>query len=437
MEWYWAIALLFGLIVVFMLLGMPIAMAFLGANIIAAVIFMGGALGIAQILNSGFGAMTSFALVPIPMFLLMGELFYYTGLAARMFNAIDRLMGNVPGRLAYVTVIGGTGFAALSGSSMGSTALLGSLMVPEMMKRGYSKYLSMGPIMGTGGLAVIIPPSALAVLLATLGRTDVGALLLAGVIPGVLLAGMYAALIFGWTVVAPDAAPVYSVQGVSLREKLRLVFVDIVPMFVVIVVVIGIMVAGYATPTEAAAVGCLAVMILAVCYRALSWTNFRQSVDAALRVTVMAFLIILGSATFSNILAFSGASSGLISWATKFDVSALGMLLIMIAIIFFLGCFMDQLSMMLLTAPIFFPLAKTLGFDLTWFGLIMLLSLEIGYTTPPFGLLLFVMKGVAPPGTTMREIYLAATPFIVCVIALIALIIVFPPIATWLPSLGH
>jgi tripartite ATP-independent transporter DctM subunit len=437
MEWYWAIALLFGLIVVLMLLGMPIALAFLGANIVAALIFMGGTLGVAQILNSGFGAMTSFALVPIPMFLLMGELFYYTGLAARMFNAIDRLMGNIPGRLAYVTVIGGTGFAALSGSSMGSTALLGSLMVPEMMRRGYSKYLSMGPIMGTGGLAVIIPPSALAVLLATLGRTDVGALLLGGVIPGVLLAALYAGLIFAWTLVAPDAAPAYSVQGVSLREKLRLVMIDIVPMFVVIVVVIGIMVAGYATPTEAAAVGCLAVMVLAVCYGALSWGNFRQSVDAALRVTVMAFLIILGSATFSNILAFSGASNGLISWATTFDVTPIGMLLIMIAIIFLLGCFMDQLSMMLLTAPIFFPLAKTLNFDLTWFGLIMLLSLEIGYTTPPFGLLLFVMKGVAPPGTTMRDIYLAATPFILCVIALIALIIVFPPIATWLPSVAH
>jgi tripartite ATP-independent transporter DctM subunit len=437
MEWYWAVALLFGLIVALMLVGMPVAMAFLGANIVAAYLFMGGTIGIAQILNNGFGSMTNFALVPIPMFLLMGELFYYTGLAARMFNAIDGLMGNVPGRLAYVTVIGGTGFAALSGSSMGSTALLGSLMVPEMMRRGYSKYLSMGPIMGTGGLAVIIPPSALAVLLATLGRTDVGALLLAGVIPGVVLAGMYALLIFGWTVVAPDAAPVYSVQGVPLKEKARLVLVDIVPMFAVIVLVIGVMVAGYATPTEAAAVGCLAVMILALCYRALTWANFRQSVDAALRVTVMAFLIILGSATFSQILAFSGASSGLIAWATTFEVRPLGMLLIMIAIIFFLGCFMDQLSMMLLTAPIFFPLATTLNFDLTWFGLIMLLSLEIGYTTPPFGLLLFVMKGVAPAGTTMREIYLAAAPFIVCVIALIALIIVFPPIATWLPQLSH
>jgi tripartite ATP-independent transporter DctM subunit len=437
MEWYWAVALLFGLIVALMLIGMPVAMAFLAANVVAAYFFMGGTIGIAQILNNGFGSMTSFALVPIPMFLLMGELFYYTGLAARMFNAIDGLMGNVPGRLAYVTVIGGTGFAALSGSSMGSTALLGSLMVPEMMRRGYSKYLSMGPIMGTGGLAVIIPPSALAVLLATLGRTDVGALLLAGVIPGVLLAGMYALLIFGWTVVAPEAAPVYSVQGVSAKAKARLVLVDIVPMFAVIVLVIGVMVAGYATPTEAAAVGCLAVMILALCYRALTWANFRQSVDAALRVTVMAFLIILGSATFSQILAFSGASSGLISWATTFQVAPLGMLLIMIGIIFFLGCFMDQLSMMLLTAPIFFPLATTLHFDLTWFGLIMLLSLEIGYTTPPFGLLLFVMKGVAPAGTTMREIYLAAAPFILCVIALIALIIVFPPIATWLPGMSH
>ena len=437
MEWQWAIALLFGLIVVLMLLGMPIAMAFLAANIAAAMIFMGGAKGIAQVLNNGFGAMTSFALVPIPMFLLMGELFYYTGLAARMFNAIDRLLGNVPGRLAYVTVIGGTAFASLSGSSMGSTALLGSLMVPEMMKRGYSKYLSMGPIMGTGGLAVIIPPSALAVLLATLGRSDVGALLLAGVLPGMLLAALYGALIFVWTAVAPGAAPPYVAEAVPLGEKLRLVLLDVMPMLLVVVLVIGIMVAGYATPTEAAAVGCLGVMVLAVCYRSLNWASFRKSVDAALRVTVMAFLIIFGSATFSQLLAFSGASSGLISWATQFEVSALGMLAVMIAIIFFLGCFMDQLSMMLLTAPIFFPLAKTLGFDLTWFGLIMLLALEVGYTTPPFGLLLFVMKGVAPPGTTMREIYLAAAPFIGCVLLLIAIIIAFPPIATWLPSLSR
>jgi tripartite ATP-independent transporter DctM subunit len=437
MQWYTAAAVLFGLGVGLMMLGVPVAVAFFATNIVAALFFMGGAAGIAQIINNGFGAMTNFALVPIPMFLLMGELFYHTGLAGRMFNAIDRLMGNVPGRLAYVTVAGGTGFAALSGSSMGSTALLGSLMVPEMMKRGYSKYLSMGPIMGTGGLAVIIPPSALAVLLATLGQIDVGALLISGVVPGLVLAVMYAVLIFVWTWLDPKAAPSYAVEPVRLARKLQLVAIEIIPMFLVIVVVIGVMVAGWATPTEAAGIGCVAVLFLAAGYRCLSWRSFRRSVEGALRVTVMAFLIIFGSATFSQILAFTGASSGLVRWATGFDMTPLAMLLMMLGVILFLGCFMDQLSMMLLTAPVFFPLAKTLNFDLIWFGLIMLLGLEIGYTTPPFGLLLFVLKGVAPPGTTMRDIYLAGMPFIACVLLLIALIIVFPPIATWLPALAH
>jgi tripartite ATP-independent transporter DctM subunit len=437
MEWYWVAALLFGLAVGLMLLGVPVAIAFFATNIVAAFALMGGASGIAQMVNNGFGAMTFFALVPIPMFLLMGELYYHTGLASRMFNAIDQLLGNVPGRLAYVTVAGGTGFAALSGSSMGSTALLGSLMVPEMMRRGYSKYLSMGPIMGTGGLAVIIPPSALAVLLATLGQIDVGALLIAGVVPGLVLAAMYVVLIFTWTVVDPSAAPGYRVDPVPLAQKLKLVVFDILPMFLVIVLVIGVMVAGWATPTEAAGIGCVGVLALAVCYGCLGWGAFRRAVDGALRVTVMAFLIIFGSATFSQILAFTGGSSGLIRWATGFDLGPIAMLFAMLGVILFLGCFMDQLSMMLLTSPIFFPLAKTLGFDPIWFGLIMLLALEIGYTTPPFGLLLFVLKGVAPPGTTMRDIYLAGMPFIACVLLLIGLIIVFPPIATWLPNLSH
>lgn len=437
MTWYWGTLILFGLGVGLMMVGVPVAIAFFATNIVAAVLFMGGANGIVQVINNGFGAMTNFALVPIPMFLLMGELYYHTGLASRMFNAIDKLMGNVPGRLAYVTVAGGTGFAALSGSSMGSTALLGSLMVPEMMRRGYSKYLSLGPIMGTGGLAVIIPPSALAVLLATLGRIDVGDLLVAGVIPGLVLSSMYVALIFVWTLVAPDSAPGYAVAPVSLREKLWLIAVDVVPMFLVIVLCIGAMVAGWATPTEAAAIGCVGVIALAACFRCLGWRALKKSLDGALRVTVMAFLIIFGSATFSQILAFTGASSGLIRWATGFELAPLAMLLVMLGVILFLGCFMDQLSMMLLTAPIFFPLAQTLHFDLIWFGLIMLLGLEIGYTTPPFGLLLFVLKGVAPRGTTMRDIYLAGMPFIACVLLLITLIIVFPPIATWLPRISH
>jgi tripartite ATP-independent transporter DctM subunit len=437
MEWYWVAAILFGLSVGLMMLGIPVAIAFFASNLVAAALFMGGPPGIMQVINNGFGAMTAFPLVPIPMFLLMGELFFHTGLAGRCFNAADKLLGNVPARLSFVTLIGGTAFAGPAGSSMGSCALLGSLMVPEMARRGYSKYLSIGPIMGIGGLAVIIPPSALTVLLATLGRTDVGDLLIAGVIPGFLLALMYGILIYGWTIFDPTAAPQDRAPAVSRREKLRLIFVDVIPMVAIIVFSVFIMIVGWCTPTEAAALGAVSVIALAACYREMTWKAFLKSLDGALRVTVMAFLIIFGSATFAQVLAFTGASSGLMNWALGFELKPLGMLLVMIGVIFFLGCFMDQLSMMLLTAPIFFPLAKTLGFDLTWFGLIMLLALEVGYTTPPFGLLLFVMKGVAPPGTTMRDIYLAGMPFIGCVLLLIGLIILFPPLATWLPKISH
>jgi tripartite ATP-independent transporter DctM subunit len=398
---------------------------------------MGGGPGIQQVINNGFGSLTSFPLVPIPMFLLMGELFYHTGLAGRCFNAADKLLGNIRGRLAYVTLIGGTAYAGPAGSSMGACALLGRLMAPEMIRRGYSKYLSIGPIMGVGGLAVIIPPSALTVLLATLGQTDVGALLIAGVIPGFVLATMYGVLIWAWVVIDPKAAPPYEVQSISTREKLRIFFIDVIPMVAIIVFSVLIMLVGWCTPTEAAALGAVSVIALAACYREMTWKAFVKSLDGALRVTVMAFLVIFGSATFAQVLAFTGGSSGLITWATGFQVTPVQMLYIMIGVIIFLGSFMDPLSKMLLTAPIFFPLAKTLGFDLTWFGLIMLLALEMGYTMPPFGLLLFVMKGVSPPGTRMKDIYLAGLPFIACVVLLILLVIYIPPLATWLPKVSR
>ncbi len=437
MAWYWVALILFGSALGLMMLGIPVAVGFFITNVIAAMLFMGGPVGIQQIVNNGFGAMTNFALVPIPMFLLMGELFYHTGLATRCFNAADKLMGNIRGRLAYVTLIGGTAYAGPAGSSMGACALLGRLMAPEMIRRGYSKYLSLGPIMGVGGLAVIIPPSALTVLLATLGQTDVGALLIAGIVPGLILATMYGVLIWAWVQIDPDAAPPYVPETVSRREKIRLVFVDVIPMVAIIVFSVVIMLVGWCTPTEAAALGALSVIVLAACYGDMTWKAFAKSLDGSLRVTVMAFLVIFGSATFAQVLAFTGASSGLVRWATSFHVTPIQMVFIMIGVIIFLGSFMDPLSKMLLTAPIFFPLAKSLGFDLTWFGLIMLLALEVGYTTPPFGLLLFVMKGVAPPGTTMKDIYLAGMPFIACVMVLIVAIMFYPPLATWLPQISH
>jgi tripartite ATP-independent transporter DctM subunit len=194
-------------------------------------------------------------------------------------------------------------------------------------------------------------------------------------------------------------------------------------------------VGGLITPSEAAAFGALGVFLLAAMFRCLTWVAMKRSIIGALRVSLMAYLIVFGSATFSQLLAFSGASSGLVRWATSFDLAPIAMLLVMFGVLLLLGMFMEQISMMLLTVPIFFPLALTLGFDPVWFALIILLALEISFTTPPFGLLLFVMKGVAPKDTTMREIYAAAFPYIGCSMLLVVLLILFPQLALWLPSL--
>lgn len=435
MEWYLALGFLLGLVIVFMAFGTPIALAFLAANVIGAWYFMGGEAGVVQMLDNGFGALSSFNLVPIPLFLLMGELFFRTGLGLRMFNAVDRLIGRVPGRLSYVTVAGGTAFSTLSGSSMGSTALMGSLLVPEMERRGYKKHMSIGPILGTGGLAIIIPPSALAVLLATLAKIDIGALLIAGILPGLLLAVFYMVTIWIQTRLDPAAAPAYELERISTREKLVLFFRDILPMISVMIIIITLMLVGFATPSESAAFGALGVVLLAFAFRCMTWEAFKTSVIGALKVTLMAYLIVFGSATFSQLLAFSGASGGLIQWGIGFDLSPLLMLLAMFAVLLVLGTFMEQISIMMLTVPFFFPLAQALGFDVIWFGIIVLLALEISFSTPPFGLLLFVMKGVAPSGTSMATIYRAAIPYILCSMLLVALLTAFPAIATWLPSL--
>jgi tripartite ATP-independent transporter DctM subunit len=431
-HWLEATGLMIGMVLLLMGLGLPVAFAFLTADLVGVLIFMGGERGIIQLVGNALNSVTSFTLLPVPLFVMMGELFFHTGIALRVFDALDKLLGRLPGRLSFLTVGGGTLFATLSGSSMANTALLGSLMVPEMTRRGYKKSMSIGPILGTGGLAMIIPPSALAVLLGSLARVDIGALLIAGVAPGLVLALLYAGVILIKVKMDPEAAPQYHVEPVRFLTKIRLIITDVLPMGLVIFLVIGLILLGWATPSEAAAFGVLGVLILAVVFRCLTWEAVVKSVNGALRVTVMAFLIILASSTFSQILAFSGASSGMLNWATSVDAVPVVALLIMFGVLLVLGMFMDQLSMMLLTVPIFFPLAQTFGFDLVWFGVIILLALEISFTTPPFGLLLFVMKGVAPPGTTMTDIYVAAIPFMACAMILVGLLILEPEIALYL-----
>jgi tripartite ATP-independent transporter DctM subunit len=365
----------------------------------------------------------------------MGSLFFHTGLAIRVFDALDKLLGRIRGRLCYLTVIGGSLFSTLTGSTMANTAMLGSLLVPEMRRRGYSAHMSMGPILGTGGLAMIIPPSSLGVLLASIANIDVGRLLIAGLLPGVVLACLYGFIIFIQTRIFPDSTPNYDIPSSTLVEKLISVVVNILPMGLVVFMVVGFIILGLTTPTEAAAFGVLGVVILTIAFRCLTWSSIKTSMTGTIKTAGMVFFILMNSTVFSQLLALSGASSGMLEFATGLDLAPFTLLAMMFLILLALGMFMDQVSMMLITIPIFFPLAQTLGYDLIWFAIIVLIALEMSLTTPPFGLLLFIMIGVAPKGTTLPQVALAAAPFLFCDAILVGILVGFPVLALYLPGL--
>ncbi len=435
MAWYEILAVIVGGVLFLMAMGVPVAFGFFAINILGAFLFQSGSIAVRQLLANAAEAVSTFSLVPVPLFIVMGAIFFRSGLAVRVFDALDACFGRLPGRLSYVTVTGGTVFAALSGSSMANTGMMGTLMVPEMVRRGYKRHMALGPVLGSGGLAVIIPPSALGVLLGSLANIDIGALLIAGILPGFILAMLYFGLIYLQVKIDPKAAPQYDVERVSFARQMQLVAVNVLPMGLIIFLVVGLIILGIATPSESAAFGIAGVVILTLLYRVLSWDAIKASLMDATKVTAMSLLLIMASTTFSQMLAFTGASRELVEWSTSFNLQPIAMLLVMFGVLIVLGMFMDQLSMMLLTLPIFLPLSQTLGFDTVWFGIIMLLALEISFTTPPFGLLLFVMLGVAPEGTTLPQVALAALPYILCAFILVALLILFPQIALYLPSL--
>jgi tripartite ATP-independent transporter DctM subunit len=436
MEWYWAFALLLSMIVGFLALGFPVALAFIVTNILGWLLFTGWNLeSISQVVSNSTILISRFTLGPVPMFIMMGSLFFYTGLAVRVFDGLDVLFGRLPGRLCYLTVAGGALFATLTGSSMANTAMLGSLMVPEMQRRGYNWRMSMGPVLGSGGLAMIIPPSALGVLLAAIAGIDVGQLLVAGFLPGFVLAGLYAAMIWLQLQINPSGAPPYDVEAAPWSERLRVVAINILPMGFVVFMVVGFIILGWATPTESAALGVFGVMVIAAAYRVLTVKSILVSIDGTVRVAAMVFFILMNSTVFSQLLAYSGATAGLLGWVSGFEVHPLWILFAMFWVLILLGMFMDGVSMMLISVPIFFPLAQHLGFDLIWFGLFVLMTIEMSGTTPPFGLLLYVMLGIAPKGTTLFQVANAAFPFLICDTILILILVVFPGLALWLPSL--
>jgi len=337
--------------------------------------------------------------------------------------------------LSIVAITSGTVFSALTGSSMANTAMLGSTLMPEMARRGYQPEMTMGPILGTGCLAVLIPPSGLTVLLGSLAGISIAELLIGGILPGIFIALLYVAYVWLRCSVNPALAPAYELPATTRWQRWGPLVIHVVPLLGIFVVVVGSMLSGAATPTEAAALGGVASAAAALCYRKLTWRNLRRALRETTRVSVMLLFIIAASVTFAQILGFSGATGGMLGVLSSWQLGRHEVLFAMIAVLLFLGCFIEPLSMMMLTLPFFMPLARAAGIDLVWFGVIMLVMLELSFITPPFGLLLFVMRGLAPRGTTTRTIYRAVLPFFALQLAAIAVIIAAPGVVTWLPRL--
>jgi len=434
MEWWILLILIVGVFLLLLGAGLPVFMAFTIVDVLGIYFLWGGANGLSQLVHSIFSSISTFVLLPVPLFVLMGELLFHSGAFVRAIDTLDKWMGRIPGRLCLLSVGGATLFSTLSGSSMGTAAMLGSLLLPEMQERGYHKSISIGACM-SGSLAMIIPPSALAVVLGSLAEISIGRLLIAGVLPGFFIASLYIAYIVIRCLLQPSVAPSYAPKRVPWAEKISSLLKNVLPFASIIFVVTGLIFAGLATPTESAGMGVITTAILIIIYRKLSWEIVERSVDSTLRITVMMFMILTGSTAFSQILAFTGASRGLVDLVVSFKLSPLVVIIVMQALMVILGTFMEQVSIMMITFPIFMPIVRALEFDPIWFGLLTLINMQIGMTTPPFGLCLFVMKGVAPKGITMMDIYKSVIPFILIDLSAMLVIMFFPSIALFLPGL--
>ena len=400
MTWQIAAWILLGGSTVLLFLGLPVAFTFLVINLVGAMLWLGGEPGLVQLARNSVQSVTSFSLTPIPLFVLMGEVLFHTGLAVKVIDGIERMISQVPGRLAVVAVVAGTVFSAISGSTIATTAMLGSLLVPVMLSRGYHPTMATGPIMAIGAVDMLIPPSALTVLLGSLSGISISKLLIGGVVPGLILSAMFVIYIVARVKLDPKLAPPSDLVEYHGWEKLRPFVQYVLPLVSIFVVVIASMSAGWATPTESAAIGAFATVVLALAYRALTAAKL----------------------------------SGLVSLITGQGLSPMVVIAGMMLVLIFLGIFVDQVSMMLITLPIFMPVVQAFGVDQVWFGVMFLICMQLGLLLPPHGLLLMTMKSVSPPQVRMGHIFQAVVPYIAMSILVLALVFFVPSVAVWLPK---
>lgn len=375
---------------------------------------------------------SSFSFIAVPLFIFMSGILLHSGIGRGLYTAVARWVSFLPAGLAVASIFSCAIFAAISGSSVATAATIGMIAIPEMERRGYYRPLTFGSLAAGGTLGILIPPSIPMIIYGVMTETSIGHLYMAGIVPGVVLALMFAAFVVGYAMIWPETAPRVAEDRGSLLDKLRSLY-EVAPVALLIVVVLGSMYVGIVTPTEAAALGSLTSLLLAAAFRTLTWRALRDAFHATIRTTSMVMLIIIFASMFSHVMALIGAPAALFKLVVGLGLPRWAFFTAIFAVLLVIAYALEELSVMIIILPILFPLVTALGFDPIWFGVIMVVWLEIGLITPPVGLNLFVIQNLMR-GTTARDVTLGTTPYVVLMIVLVALLFLFPEIALWLPQ---
>ncbi|UWP88353.1 TRAP transporter large permease subunit [Aliiroseovarius crassostreae] len=415
-----------------MALGAPLAWALTICGVGSAWMIYGDG-GLDLLISSTFSAMDNFLLVALPMFIFMGLVLQRSGITDDLFEMIHKLMGRLPGGLGIGTVIICALIAAMAGVSGAATVSLGIIALPAMLKRGYDSKLVTGTIMAGGALGFLIPPSVLMIIYAFLSRDSVGKLFAAGLVPGLMLAGIYITYILVRCRINPLMGPPAEEQFSAKEKFLSLRF--LIAPGILIVTVLGCIIGGVTSPSEASAIGAFGALVIAGIQRRLSWDMLRYVMLTTTKLMGMLMWITIAAVFFSKIYVGLGAGQIVGELIEDFDLSPMWVIIAMLATYFVLGMFLDDFAIVFITVPLFVPIVRDLGFDTTWFAVLFILSMQSAYLTPPFGYNLFYMRSVAPPEITIVDIYKAALPFVVLQIIGLALVVAFPEIALWLPNL--
>ncbi|MGE4048806.1 MAG: TRAP transporter large permease [Acetobacteraceae bacterium] len=390
-----------------------------------------GEMGLNSVGSVIWNTANSYILIAAPMFLLLGEVILRSGVSTHFYRGVAAMMGRTPGGLLHANIVACAMFSAISGSSVATAAAVGTVAIPEMTQRGYARRIVFGSLAAGGTLGILIPPSIVMILYGALVEESIAKLFMAGLIPGLLMAGLFMVYIalhaWLWPGDVPEREP-----AMPWGERIRHIL-HVLPIITLFLVVLGSMYFGLATPTEAAVVGALGAIALAWAYGGLTLPIFADALIATVRTTCMVLFIIVGAQILSNALTYTGVSRGVSEWIVGLDLSRWLLLIALVALYLILGCFVDGVSMIYITLPVLFPVVLAAGFDPVWFGVVLTILIELGQITPPVGLNLFTIHGISG-GAPFSEVVIGSVPFVVVMVLTILLLAVWPDLALWLPS---